>query len=255
MSKWERRLPERLILLPGEWQPLSEQQYSFLMQRMNSYISSAAEAGQSFSNRVQLLQAWCTSLEFYPGFVLNSGEVLQVGHRGWFDALCGPGFCWCLDGTSDVLHGLNRGSLPTGDPRQPFYQRSLIPLRPSPAARAYLRFFAHAIRSEGVTFKIVESVSHLRALNVSEPERFARHVAPLCITWADEEQKMMYASATLIYSGRLFRCRFELTPDGDVEMISDEAISEDEIVPPESCDSLIRNIRPLQTQLQVETLQ
>ncbi|HTU66719.1 MAG TPA: hypothetical protein VMF52_12260 [Steroidobacteraceae bacterium] len=239
-------LPDRLTLLPGDWQPLGPDAAALLLQRMDAYTATTL-AGEAFSRRVRLRQAWWQPLEFYPGFTQISAEILEQGHLAWFDALCGPGLFWCMDGQPHVLHGLNDGTLRTGDARQPTYPRALIRLSPSRAARAYLRLFVHALRERDVTFRIVESVRGLRALGVATAEAYTRQLQPLRLSWRDREHTALRATAAMVYAGSLFKCRFELSPDGRVDMLQDEPLSPGRIVDPERCDLWLRDIHPLQT--------
>src|SRR6202008_1409247 len=99
-------IPDRLSLRPGSWRPMNTDEGALLLQHMDAYTGGAL-AGEPFSRRVRLRQACSQPLEFYPGFCHLAAEIVDQGHFAWFDALCGPGLFWCMDGQPHVLHGLN----------------------------------------------------------------------------------------------------------------------------------------------------
>lgn len=155
---------------------------------------------------------WRTLL-FYPGATLVRVTDLSwhphdltfyfVGLRGQYRR---------LDGSRRFLQFMNEH----------------IPLKLSPqTALEYLRFYCFFVRSEGRPFLLVEKPEDLGhfepALTPAQLDAVSKVLRPITVTQADPAGDYQ-ASAIVRFSNTLFECQFQLSPQGNVKMVSDREI-------------------------------
>lgn len=248
-----------LPLVPGSWLPLDAVESLALIPRLDAHLKASGLAAPAFSRQCQLRDLHALPLSFYPGWVLVHGAAtMPDGQVGLFDVLLGPGFIWCLDGSSSIIHQINSGEFtPAADPGPDTGAGLTGPLTVMEARRTgpdYVRFFCNSVRSNGGAFRIVESAADLQACGVvSPPPDLVSRLKPLRLRRvqavapptgdAPPQAPSLSATATLLYAGSLFAARLLVTPTGQVQMVDDRSLATD-VAPPEVARRWLRNIRP-----------
>lgn len=256
-----------LPLVPGPWLPLERDEQLAFGQRLDAHLRAGGLSEPSFTRQCPLQWVHAVPLSFYPGWLLLTAQVqLPDEEVANVDVLMGPGFFWCLDGVSAMIHDINGGEvrLPVPGP-DPAARRDmpspLAPLLPRGTGPDYLHFFCHAVRGDQGCFRIVQSAEDLRHSGVTDDvERLAARLEPLRASWkrgsgsgsgtaravgatAESSPRDLRVVTPMLYGGTLFRASFELRPGGMVRMIDDDAIAHD-VAPAERTRQWLRAIRP-----------
>ena len=258
--------------VPGPWLPLTSEETTAFVQRLDLHLAAAGLADPPFSSQCTILDLHAVPLTFYPGWLIATGLVrMPTSDLANFDVLMGPGFFWCIDGSSPMIHHLNAGRVPrrvAGD------KPDALALTPSPLVRLaprstgadYLRFFCHAVRGEHGCFRVVQTADDLRDSGVIDIARLTPMLKPLRATWADARQagkgapsprgkpvvdkpadapeppRAIHVSTPVLYGGALFKTVFEVKPTGAIAMIRDEPLAND-VAPTERTKIWLRAIR------------
>lgn len=248
-----------LAPVPGPWLLLTATEQSAFARRLDAHLRATGLPEPSFSRQCPLLRTHAVPLSFYPGWLLLSAEVqLPRQELANIDVLMGPGFFWCIDGTSTMIHDLHGGAvpLPAAEPGGEIRRlpSPLLPMTPRVTGPDYLRFFCHAVRGDEGSFRIVSSAQELRDCGVTrDVERLAALLRPLRVVWrrgkprqdeaGEPPRRTMRAQATLLYGGAIFDADFELDLRGMVTMVGDRSIASD-VAPAERTRQWLRTIRP-----------
>lgn len=240
------------------------------MTRIDAHLRAAGMAESPFSRRCPLLDLYAVPLGFYPGWLALCGRVVLAGEslQANFDALMGPGFLWCADGSADMIHALNAGRVPmprtesNGAPRPlPSPLAALDPRRTGPD---YLRFFCHVARAEHGSFRLVQTEADLRDCGAtSRSQELATKLTPLRVSWRRAARapdtrhtpsrgtttvppptRNLLAHGSVFYAGSLYHARFEIDSAGHVTMLDDEPLASD-VAPAEVTRRWLRTVRPL----------
>lgn len=221
-------------LVRGPWQRLDAQDTHAASERLRALATAigvdlpAAHALRDVAAAVP--GAYAVPLRFWPGCVLVSLDVRHAaGELATLDLVLGPSFEWCIDGNSMPIHHLNASG-------------ALAPLDARRLGPDYLRFFVHAVRGDGITFRLVERPADLVECGASDAERHAAALAPLRMRWADRARTRLAAQCALVYQGHLYRGRFDVRSSGEVTMLEDTLLASD-VAPRERTDRWLRNVR------------
>lgn len=251
--------------IPGSWQPLTSAESRRFTRHLDRHLRASGLAAPAFSQQCPILALHAVPLSFYQGWVLVTGECsLKQGRKlANFDVLLGPGFIWCLDGLSTMVHAINAGAvrrparlLPGAEVQSATTMPSpLQPLEPRVTGPDYLRFFCHAMRTAGGSFRIIDNVAQLQAYGAQgDPQALAGVIVPLRAGWcrskrtrpADGTASMPRAVSvrgSVLYDGTLFEARFRIGQDGHVTMESQKILASD-VAPVEVTQRWLRTIRP-----------
>lgn len=254
--------------VPGSWQTLTRDEAQRFIHHLDKHLRAAGLAAPSFSQQCPVLALHAVPLSFYQGWVLVTGECsLQGGKLGNFDVLLGPGFIWCLDGFSTTVHAINAGtvrrpaSLSPGAGLQPpeYMPSPLQTLDPRRTGPDYLRFFCHAMRASGGSFRIIDNVGQLQACGArGDLQALPALIRPMRAAWCRRKQPQAAQSAahapravtvraTVLYDGTLFEARFRIEQGGKVTMDFQNTLASD-VTPAEETQRWLRTVRPTPTQ-------
>lgn len=155
-------------------------------------------------------------MSFYDGFDYYEITVTKAGRRetGYF--LWTPGEAIFLDGHSSAVHALNeRVGLRLGKHE----------------IQDYLYFFCASVEGEAGRFLVIDELDDL-VFNVEPNEDYLAAVGkaieppspPIAIADLDGEIRSYSIAACILYGDTLFRARFRVHVDGQVEMTEDEEL-------------------------------
>jgi CHAT domain-containing protein len=207
ISDDNRSLPP---LIPGEWQVVDKATAETLLDILFKEMPVIWQGTLSQINQFRRL-----SLPFYPGAYLYEGLLGSVGGAAVFTFVVLPDkTIKLLDGRSDQIHQLN-ASFP-------------ISLFTSSQAKSYLKFFCSNLVSMDSSFRIVERIEDVywaKQASAFDRQKIVGHIQPLSLSKAAEG--IWKANGTTQFGTGIFTVKFEIMPDGKVEMLEDKLIVSD----------------------------
>jgi hypothetical protein len=156
-------------------------------------------------DRVRVLPIAC-----YPGGLLVEAQVHIGDETGLSNHLHGPWGLVTLDGGSAVIHDLN--------------DEGALSLDTEEAARAYHALFCNSVRGDDGRFHTVTDPNELLWYAPPDDAIFAAITIGVRIERTEAGWEI---ESPVAYAGTMFVARFELTPDGMIEMVDDAPIAEE----------------------------
>jgi hypothetical protein len=184
-----------------------------------AYEIGAATGGRddlTTDARIELLRV--RDIACYPGAMLIEAQALVGERRGLSNHLYGPWGLVTLDGSSAVLHNLNE-------------TEGTLSLETEAQVRDYQLLFCNTVRGGDGRFQIATMPEPLPWLPGAAPDDAVLATISHPIRLSRNAEGGWKSEAPVLYGTTLFYAKFQIAPNGMMEMVDDEPVDQVEVLP------------------------
>ena len=193
-------------IIAGDWRELEGDEARSMA---NEILSAALDRRGDLIRDARIERIRAIPLACYPGATLVEAQA-RLGERiGLSNHLHGSWGLVTLDGGSAVIHDLNA--------------EGALSLDSEDAARAYHALFCNTVRGENGRFHVLTDANELLWSAPPDDAIFAAITIGVCVRRSASGWEI---ESPIVYEDALFAARFELTPDGMIEMVDDDPVAQ-----------------------------